>query len=425
MEHGLDSEGRLRIKPKEQGRVRELCRYADVTAKQNSTGERGFKEWIGGYVLFAVLCVHVEFEIMVIKCFPSVDSCSVSQDHFFPKVSMNLLKKNFDEPHFAVSCPSWWNSNEQQFSPSVSKSISFKVDPPSQPYHEAKQLGLHLPDQESSSTLSIGQSRNEMSAVGGTNSQDQCISTESDESCGKGLEGKMKPVLLLSTPDSVSNHSQADCSYSMVHTPYPCADPYFGGLFNPYGPHAFIQPQLGSHMVGMTAGRVPLPLDLADDGPIYVNAKQYHGILRRRQSRAKLEAQNKLVKNRKPYLHESRHVHALNRVRGSGGRFLSTKKPQQSDPTPTPTPSQCNVTDTSYLHRKNDASELESCQSGTDQSGASNASCSDITSVSNSDVIFRLPDRRFSGIDAHLGVGMQINGGLMCSGTQHHASVVR
>jgi hypothetical protein len=26
----------------------------------------------------------------------------------------------------------------------------------------------------------------------------------------------MKPVLLLSTPDSMSNHSQADCSYSMV-----------------------------------------------------------------------------------------------------------------------------------------------------------------------------------------------------------------
>jgi hypothetical protein len=50
-------------------------------------------------------------------------------------------------------------------------------------------------------------------------------------------------------------------------------------------------------MMGMAPARVPL--DLTDYGPIYVNPKQYHGILRRRQSRAKLEAQNKLVKARK------------------------------------------------------------------------------------------------------------------------------
>lgn len=31
-----------------------------------------------------------------------------------------------------------------------------------------------------------------------------------------------------------------------------------------------------------------------------------------------------------PYLHESRHLHAVNRARGAGGRFLNTKKLQQS-----------------------------------------------------------------------------------------------
>lgn len=52
-------------------------------------------------------------------------------------------------------------------------------------------------------------------------------------------------------------------------------------------------------VVGITPGRVPLPLDLTEDEPIYVNAKQYRAILRRRQFRSKLEAQNKLVKVRK------------------------------------------------------------------------------------------------------------------------------
>lgn len=94
----------------------------------------------------------------------------------------------------------------------------------------------------------------------------------------------------------------------------------------------------------------PTPVE-SEEEPLYVNAsewfdsililscniklhflEQYKRILIRRTARAKLEAQGKIPKQRPKYLYESRHRHAMNRIRGEGGRFGDKANNKEQQP---------------------------------------------------------------------------------------------
>ncbi|KAL9228521.1 hypothetical protein vseg_004093 [Gypsophila vaccaria] len=279
-------------------------------------------------------------------------------------------------------------------------------------YQGVKMLDFSLQDQDSSSTQSTGQSCPNAASNPSIEETDFNTRRLSFTQSGHNIShrkhegGENKFTSLVGAHSYILPPPQSDYSQSFPAISF--QDQHFGRVMPTYDPQAMV--------MGVSPARVPLPLDLSTNEHVYVNAKQYRGILRRRQHRAKLEAQNKLLRNRKPYLHESRHQHAVKRARGSGGRFLTKKELEELKPSSTAIDSHA-FSGSYSLHlgggKMNDSGVRPQGVRPQDRNteGTSTTSGSNITSTSTNDNIFHPSEFRFYDYTSRIEESMPGGGG--------------
>lgn len=305
-------------------------------------------------------------------------------------------------PPSHLSGSSLWNSYEQiKNSPAESMVSCFESSPNFS--HHVKQSKSQFQEQDSLSTLSTCQTH--YAKIGNTTRNNTALQNLGSLNGINGTsaiqaEHQKGSYLQSGNADHVFGQVQFDYNHQMACIPsHQWAESCVGALVAAYGPTALVYPQ----MLGINQSRVPIPLECAESIPLYVNAKQYRAILRRRQVRAKLEAQKKNFRTRKPYLHESRHRHALKRERGPGGRFLNKKDTNNNQSNASLSKQHCqqdfDVDDAS----DNNVQQYSNSDSASWEETSTPSSLSDVTSIFNGKDIYHMDPQQQQQQQQHVG----------------------
>ena len=163
------------------------------------------------------------------------------------------------------------------------------------------------------------------------------------------LQFHVAPGLWRNSPIPARGSSRGQLDISAAQGYYHRSEDYLSDMEDPAWPRRITQPppvvkveesahgttDIPSNALPTTPSHRPMTecqgtqVGVTEEAPIYVNAKQFNRIVKRRvvreEQRVAREKQKQGVgssKQRRGYIHESRHKQAMRRPRGPGGRFI-------------------------------------------------------------------------------------------------------